>query len=563
MNGEQTHVPATKELKWKNKYFRFCTGLACLTSVILFILLLTLPLGRIDKQANTKSMHYTLNNKAVNWWSLFPSQVYMENMQIQSYRVVDGNLDRLDVNEQENHGFQIAGGYGILTNISSNVYFSAVLVIYVISLLDATIYPENKSKKDRKEMKRTMYFSWAIGLFAVFFLLMHLILNFNTYTESKWGKSNVEVFYMWEAGASIVYAFFVVVLFLVHTNIKNYTWHHIFVDTTVYETHKVVTGTEESGPYSHEAHYMFAVSFFLFIMGLLGDTRQVVLETEAQLLVLCAVGLSVLTIFFEHARAFHLYVERYLDGETHKIHRNMVQRSLILVELIALAVSFTLFGIAMHILSSMYDSNSISVLFICVLLITSAYMFLKLVVVLMHMYYSYYSEPMITFKKAFKVYKFYYIGSIGVFLGFLIVMFITSSQDFNQLVFAELAPYAGADKSVLNKNTICEANGMQSNGLLFQELSLTTDQKVNGVDLSLSNLDKNPVAFKVNSWIKWLSVKSETQTLDAKVYLCSTGFEQQFGSCRAQYRERNGKVYNSNMQGVLNNAAANFNVAPA
>jgi hypothetical protein len=36
---------------------------------------------------------------------------------------------------------------------------------------------------------------------------------------------------------------------------------------------------------------VFAVSFSLLIMGLLGDTRSTVLETEAQLLVLCAVGL--------------------------------------------------------------------------------------------------------------------------------------------------------------------------------------------------------------------------------------------------------------------------------
>ena len=74
---------------------------------------------------------------------------------------------------------------------------------------------------------------------------------------------------------------------------------------------------------------MFAVSFSLLIMGLLGDTRSTVLETEAQLLVLCAVGLSVITLLSMRIRAYFDYVQDIFMGlDDMQEHKMMVRHAL-------------------------------------------------------------------------------------------------------------------------------------------------------------------------------------------------------------------------------------------
>jgi hypothetical protein len=111
-------------------------------------------------------------------------------MEVQTYRVVDSVLDKTDVNHLEEHGFLIAGGFGILTNVSSNVYVSALLVIYVISLLEAVVYRENEPKYGQK---RNVYFAWASVGLAIVFVMLQLFVKFNTYHQVQWGKSNIEV----------------------------------------------------------------------------------------------------------------------------------------------------------------------------------------------------------------------------------------------------------------------------------------------------------------------------------------------------------------------------------
>jgi len=98
---------------------------------------------------------------------------------------------------------------------------------------------------------------------------------------------------------------------------------------------------------------------------------------------------------------------------------------------------------------------------------------------------------------------------------------------------------------------------MQSNGLLYTELELKPESTFKVAD----DL-KNPIVFKVNAWTNWWHFGTDSTALGPDLFLCSTGLEQEFGSCRAQYRARNGKVYSSALQTPIDLAASSFVTSP-
>lgn len=532
------------------------TGVLCVAALVLFFILLGLPLGRIDKMTNTKSMHFTRNKNSYTWVSLFPSQAYMEKESIVTYRTVDGVLDKADVNPSEEHGFQIAGGFGILTNISTNVYVSALLVIYAISLLDAAVFNQDHPEKGRR---RKIYFTWATMAIGVLFVLTHLFIRFSTWHELEWGKSKIKVTYMWESGASLFYASLVVALFIVHVNVKHHTWSSIIPGISEQQHGDRNSGTPETGPYGNEANIMFAFSFFLLVMGLLGDTRQTVLETEAQLLVLSAIGLAVITVLSTRVRSyFHFIEHNYLKDQDKQAHKNMVMHALQLVEVIALAVTFAFFGIAFNVLATMYDSSEWNLFFLTVIVVTSFYMFIKLVNLFMELWLNEYNSKTDVKDKWQWLSKAYYLLSIMATLVVVIVLLAYSDDKLDILRQLESAQHISMDKAVLKSNSNCLATGMQSNGLLYTELELQPSSK-----FKIADDLKNPIVFKVNAWTNWWHFGTDSTALGPDLFLCSAGLEQEFGSCRAQYRARNGKVYSSALQTPIDLAASSFVTSPS
>ena len=109
--GGETSTPGENKKSKQSKFtgWRIFTGIFCLFALGLFFAVLASPLGHIDKMSNAKSMHLTRNTHAFTFWSLLPSQAYAENMEVQTYRVVDSVLDKKDVNHLEDHGFLIDG----------------------------------------------------------------------------------------------------------------------------------------------------------------------------------------------------------------------------------------------------------------------------------------------------------------------------------------------------------------------------------------------------------------------------------------------------------------------
>jgi hypothetical protein len=138
------------------------------------------------------------------------------------------------------------------------VYVSALLVIYAISLLDAAVFDQDQPAKSRT---RKIYFTWATMAIGVLFVLTHLLIQFSTWHELEWGKSKIVVTYMWESGASLLYASLVVALFIVHVNVKHHMWHSIIPGVSEQQHGDRTHGTPETGPYGNEASIMFVCVF--------------------------------------------------------------------------------------------------------------------------------------------------------------------------------------------------------------------------------------------------------------------------------------------------------------
>ena len=159
---------------------------------------------------------------------------------------------------------------------------------------------------------------------------------------------------------------------IIHVNVKNRVWYALVPDVEEYSLksdsepqRSWIGGTQNTGPVDKESTVMFAVSFFLLTMTVLGDTRSTVLETEVQLVILCEVGLSMITIISGRVRTYFEYfryhflnapVQKRFDIDFHKEQSIWIEWMLVLVERITIAVSGALFCITFHTLATMYDS---------------------------------------------------------------------------------------------------------------------------------------------------------------------------------------------------------------
>jgi hypothetical protein len=231
----------------------------------------------------------------------------------------------------------------------------------------------------------------------------------------------------------------------------------------------------------------------------------------------------------------------------------MVMHALQLVDIITLAVTFALFAIAFNVLATMYDSSEWNLFFLTVIVVTSFYMFIKFGHLFMELVFVTYTASQDGKNKWTGLTKAYYLISIMATLVVVIVLLAYGDDKLDFLRQLESAQHISMDKAVLKSNSNCLTNGMQSNGLLYTELELNPSST-----FKIADDLKNPIVFKVNAWTNWWHFGTDSTALGPDLFLCSTGLEQEFGSCRAQYRARNGKVYSSALQTPIDLAASNF-----
>jgi len=519
-------------------------GLLFLLSTALLFSLIFFAEGRLNTWTNAKTMHYTRNKNIFSWVSIFPSQVYTNQIPAhlnQHYKVVDAVMDH--ESPAETRGFQIAGGFGILTNISSNVYLSALIAIYVLSALDSAL-----SGVDFDSMKvyRPIYFTWVTIGFGVFFVLIHMFQKFGTWHDVEWGSgtNKISVKFSWEAGASLLYASVVLTLYIVHLNVKNNIWHALIpsaIEDDMESKYKKVgrrlmlmIGTEDSGPATKEANVLFAVSLFLLAMGVLGDTRSIVLETDAQLVVLCTFSLAVLTLLSMRVRMYFEWTKQHFLNE-HEDYIAMINFVLQLVDVLVITVSGVLLSISIHVLATMFESKNYNLLYVCFVIVTSVYFFIRVLQLLAGFLNS---QVTGAFKNVLNkwwdhVYLAQSVFSTVFILVLLFAFAFTENHGHDKLRKLESMQHFGMHKSDVSANTNCSPSGVQNNALLHDFMNVPADAKYN----EISSGTDNPVSFKVFAWTRWwqLELRQTGGKKGPALYFCSNGLEQEFGLCAAEF----------------------------
>lgn len=513
--------------------------------------------GRFNKWANAKSMHYTRSKESWTWVSIFPSQVYTNQdllSQQVTYRVVDGVLDGAPPSPTELHGFQIASSaFGILTNISSNVYIAALVLIYALSAFDAGILGFNKTSK---LMETPVYFTWGSVLVGILFVAVNFFTHFSSWNEERWGSTgDVDVKYSWEAGASLLYASVALWLYIIHVNVKNRIWYALVPDVEEYSLtsdsepqRSWIGGTQNTGPVDKESTVMFAVSFFLLTMTVLGDTRSTVLETEVQLVILCALGLSMITIISGRVRTYFEYVryhflnpsnQKYAGG-FHEEQSIWIEWMLVLVEGITIAVSGALFSITFHTLATMYDSSDTQLFYWVFLITTAIFLVLRIIQIISYGVNGQTTGGQKSYKKWEFAYFAHYLLSMVVIVIVLYYVQLSPNEEFGRnLRERENMQYLAMTN--VESNTVCGATGVQFNNILSSLLDFK-DKKYSEVPM-----DHNPVSFKVFAWTRWWQMQPEQGTTQGPgLYFCSLGLEQQFGKCRRQYASIPGNALDDN-----------------
>jgi hypothetical protein len=150
--------------------------------------------------------------------------------------------------------------------------------------------------------------------------------------------------------------------------------------------------------YHHEdkIKMVFTVCFFLLVMALLGQSRDIILETEAQICLLSTVALCFLMILTTRVQRVFMFVEHSLidrlKGDKSRIsmvtHVQMTRRIVAVARVISLVVKILLFAVIVHVLYSMKVERTNLSLWYYLVISTVVFMLLEIYEICKMGYYA-------------------------------------------------------------------------------------------------------------------------------------------------------------------------------
>ena len=534
--------------------------------------------GQFSFWTNAKSMHYTTSGTLASksWSAVLPgSPYYNVNVDAKNLIYAAENLFNEEPSLAEHQfQFQLASG-GLLSNISPYACVTAVLLIYLLRTMDFVLFAGETHKiKDFWEQgcftKYKMFF-----MFSFLVLALYVVLNMWYDNDVNWGKvtAGVEFSYQ-QSWGSFAIGGFLIFLYIFQIYLKESSKPTKADPPTASRAYEKL---QICNDYATE----YSITSYLLISMLLGMSRSVVLETEAQLLLVSALGLSLLTYLTVDVRSYFQYVEECFkeemnsngtawdglddqermqytmlavkapeketffekDDKVHTKHHTMMDATFLLTQIICTAVAFVFFGIAWHVLFVLADS--LPAVFWIVFVLMAAYLTLQALDVLLRILPS---VSILTEENQLMAARVYYWCSY--FVMFIVTCTVLGSAaymnandgDRIRLRKLESVQYLAMADAV--PNAMC-STGVQKNPMLQLMGGFSTDMKFG--DRAVLE-QKNPVNFKVFHWTRWWEFAQTSPQLQGPVlYLCSLGMDQHFGTCQKQYKA-DAKAFNLDFQ---------------
>jgi hypothetical protein len=350
-------------------------------------------------------------------------------------------------------------------------------------------------------------------------------------------------------------------------------------------SYEKLQGNQVSGPVSNDTTILGSVALFLLSCGSIGMSRSVVLETEAQLILACALSIAAIEYLCAKVCAYFWYVHAHyihhdhLDSEHSKNSKdteyfNITQsillcRLTVFVQTLVLVVNALLLYILLWVVSSLRPSAT-GITWVVVLILSIAYVLYKFVSVVYQWthfkftlpkenpkentasvpetfkaQYDTWHEHMITTKD--KIFYGQEVLLCVAILGFIIIMWVllfmpdvwgNGLRDDEKYQYFSLAESTG---------TACP-KGVQVNSMIANIAG--NNCTVSGDAKATWKLGHNtPVDMKVYEWTRWWRVIQTPVVKDATgkpeecincqnvdTFFCSTGFEPQFDACTSEYK---------------------------
>ena len=256
--------------------------------------------GTLHRWKQTKTLHSS-QSFDVKWMSLMPTTPYLDNaegFEVSAYLPV-----HTDDEASESQVMYLSGdSWSILSSIAPNVYISTLLFIYVMYGFHVLTSVSTGWYFLKPEFK-PYYFGVLV--------LVWYVTEFNNVIFSKWyditwkpgGDSSVTIRYDVEGSqVSVLYSGIIITLYAFHLCVKNGFIKDLYGnDTKDYQQLFPRLGDIDST-------LLVSLSLFLLTCTCIGMKRSVILETEAQLILACALSIGVLEYFSATICSYFYYI---------------------------------------------------------------------------------------------------------------------------------------------------------------------------------------------------------------------------------------------------------------
>jgi len=540
----------------ESKTCRYISGLIMFLFIfVALVVVCSQSEGQFSFWTNAKSMHYTSSGTLAgkSWWAVVPATPYFNADPDASHLIYAA--DSTTTNQGEDFQFQLASG-GFLSNISPYACVTAVLLIYMLRTIDFVVFTGETHKSERFFEAGFTKNKIFLGV-SVLILALYVVLNMWYVRSVKWGKVTDDVEFKWQQSwNSFTTGIILIFLYMVQIYFKERSKP---TEDDEAPFSKAYDKLQSCNDYATE----YSITSYLLISMLLGMSRSVVLETEAQLLLMSALGLSLLTYLLVDVRAYFQYVEECFQEEltdpyfsraqksnykelhqslperellfakdttVHTNHHTMMEGTFLVTQIICTAVAFVFFGIACHVLFVLADS--LPAVFYMVVILLAVYLGLQAFEVLLRILPSTFGEP-----QAMMAAETYYWCSIAVM--FIVTGTVLGSaaymnaNDGDRIRLRQLESVQYLAMQEADSNSLCQY-GVQKNPMLQLMGGFSTDMKFG--DRKVLE-QKNPVNFKVFHWTRWWEIPATSPQFQGPLlYLCSLGMDQYFGTCHKQYK---------------------------
>jgi len=342
-----------------------------------------------------------------------------------------------------------------------------------------------------------------------------------------------------------------------------------------YHKNFIFGGNKHLGPVSNETSTIVSLTVFLGGIANLGMSRGVLLETEAQFVIVCLFSFVVLEFGRTHLVSYFWYLMVHVLDSEHKdikncemfSHTKMIRVILIFVDVVVFLLQLIIVVMWQMTMDTLliYSTDPLRVF---LLIVVSLFLLVRVFSVVYGFYelfrlFSYAQnhgqnideymhvkrDDDLKYGKNVSMVVWQsekYLYLITVWLMIIGILAISANTDATtppaeaRLRFAEKILYKAA--STFKANNACSL-GVQKNPLLSTMLASSCDEK----DVMQEDGSIDPVDMKVFVWSRWWQMNDRPVIMnkqdvcskrDCQAYsllFCSAGFEQHWGQCKAGY----------------------------